>query len=169
MTEKNGFQELRMTMVNEQIKARGIRDPRVLEIMGNVPREVFVPEGSRAHAYDDSPLAIGCGQTISQPYMVALMTELLELNGGEKVLEIGTGSGYQTRILAGLAGEVYTVERLEPLLERARETLAGLDIPNIRFKAGDGTAGWPENGPYDRILVTAGSPDLPEPLLVQLK
>lgn len=151
-----------------QIKMRGVKDPRVLQAMSKVPRHLFVPEEYRNHAYNDYPLPIGYGQTISQPYIVAAMTELLELKGDEKVLEIGTGSGYQTAILAELAGKVYTVERIPQLLERAKQVLSSLGYTNIHFKLTDGTLGWPENAPFDRIIVTAAAPDLPQPLIDQL-
>lgn len=162
------FEKSRRMMVEEQLKSRGIRDERVLKAMGSLPREAFVPEGSRRSAYADSPVSIGCGQTISQPYMAALMTELLELAGNEKVLEIGTGSGYQTALLALLAREVYTVERVPSLLEKAGETLEKLGITRVKYRADDGTLGWKESAPFDRIIVTASSPGMPRPLFEQL-
>ena len=166
--EKAIFQDRRERMVKEQLVVRGIRDSRVLEAMRKVPRHIFVPPDMIDEAYNDYPLPIGKGQTISQPYMVALMTEALELKGDEKTLEIGTGSGYQTAILAELSKEVYTVERILDLLNRAKETLRKLGYKNIFFKAGDGTLGWPEFKPYDAIIVTAGAPKIPQTLLDQL-
>ena len=153
----------------ELIKKRGIKDERVLNAMLKVPRHLFVPPEIVDRAYDDCPLPIGKGQTISQPYIVALMTEALELDEDSKVLEIGTGSGYQAAILAEIAKEVYTVERIPELLERARKTIESLGYTNIHFKLGDGTMGWEEEAPFDAIIVTAASPDIPEPLVEQLK
>ncbi|MEO0080012.1 MAG: protein-L-isoaspartate(D-aspartate) O-methyltransferase [candidate division WOR-3 bacterium] len=163
------FSQARLRMVEEQIVARGVRDPRVLEAMCQVPRHLFVPEGFRHQAYDDYPLPIGEGQTISQPYMVAAMTEALDVEKSHKVLEIGTGSGYQTAILACLADMVYSVELLEPLSLRAQKILRRLDYRNVRFRVGDGHEGWPEFAPYDRILVTAAAETMPFPLVEQLK
>ena len=157
----------RERMVAEQIEARGVRDERVLEAMRAVPRERFVPKPYARLAYEDCPLPIGKGQTISQPYIVAYMTSLLELSGEERVLEIGTGSGYQTAILAELAREVYTAEILESLSDRAQRLLA--QYANIRFRVGDGAEGWAEHAPFDRILVTAAPPTLPETLPAQLR
>ena len=154
-------------MVAEQIEARGVEDERVLEAMRAVPRERFVPKPYVRLAYEDCPLPIGKGQTISQPYIVAYMTSLLELSGGERVLEIGTGSGYQTAILAELAREVYTVEILESLSVRAQGLLA--EYENIRFRVGDGSEGWFEHAPFDRILVTAAPTTLPAALPAQLR
>lgn len=170
MTMKNEFEleAERREMVNSQIRARGVRDPRVLEAMEKVPRHLFVPEAMRAGAYADEPLPIGEGQTISQPYIVAYMTEALGLKGGERVLEIGTGSGYQTAVLAELAREVFTIELIESLSVRAREVLQTLGYGNIRFRAGDGSRGWPEEAPFDAIIVTAASDHVPPPLLEQL-
>ncbi len=162
------FAKERLAMVEEQLKRRGIRDGRVLEAMSKVPRHTFVPEAHRGAAYEDRPLPIGEGQTISQPYMVAVMTQSLELKGEERVLEIGTGSGYQTAILAELAKEVCTIERIPALLERAQSTLQSLGYENIFFKIGDGTKGWPEKAPFDGIIVTAGAPEIPQTLLAQL-
>jgi len=162
------WETLRERMVEEQIKARGVRDKRVIDAFLRVPRHEFVPPESKVEAYNDYPLSIGGGQTISQPYMVALMTELLRLKGDEKVLEIGTGSGYQTAILAELAGEVYTVERIETLLQRAKNVLDRLGLKNIFYKVGDGSEGWREYAPFDGIIVTAASPEVPAPLLEQL-
>ena len=156
-------------MLRDDLRARGIRDERVLEAFGRVPRESFVPAHYRSGAYDDHPLSIGSGQTISQPYMVALMTETLALTGEEEVLEVGTGSGYQTAILSGLSKRVYTIERIEELSLRARETLEGLRYANITYQTGDGTLGWPEERTFDRILVTAGAPAVPASLTAQLR
>ena len=161
--------ERRHRMVDGQIRARGVTDSRVLEAMARVPRHQFVPDAVRGQAYDDYPLPIGEQQTISQPYIVALMTSLLELKGDEKVLEIGTGSGYQAAVLAELANEVYTIEILEPLSARAQKTIAALGYQNIRFRVGDGWAGWPEAAPFDDIIVTAAPEKVPQPLLDQLK
>ncbi len=161
--------ERRHRMVAGQIRARGVTDPRVLDAMARVPRHLFVPDAVRAQAYDDYPLPIGEQQTISQPYIVALMTSLLELDGDERVLEIGTGSGYQAAVLAELAREVYTIEILEPLSAQAQKALAGLGYQNIRFRVGDGWSGWPEAAPFDDIIVTAAPEKIPQPLLDQLK
>jgi protein-L-isoaspartate(D-aspartate) O-methyltransferase len=158
----------REKMVKTQLISRGIRDPGVLKAMGTVPRDRFVEEAIVGEAYNDHPLPIGNKQTISQPYIVALMTEALELTGEENTLEIGTGSGYQTAILAELSRKVYTVERIRALMVKARQTLQELDYTNILFKAFDGTLGWAEYQPYDAIMVTAGSPKIPQPLLDQL-
>ncbi len=159
----------RKTMVARQLVGRGITDERVLAAMGKVPRERFVAARQRHKAYSDGALGIGCGQTISQPYMVALMTEALHLSGGERVLEVGTGSGYQTAVLAELAARVYTVERVVELSERATEVLCDeMGYANVSFKVGDGTLGWAEEAPFDRIIVTAGAPRRPEVLLGQL-
>jgi len=159
---------LREEMVRTQIRARGIGDPRVLEAMRKVPRHRFVPEESRDLAYGDHPLPIGREQTISQPYIVAFMTEHLGPGRGGRVLEIGTGSGYQTAILAEIAREVFTVEILEPLGREARERLAGLGYSNIRFAVGDGREGWPEEAPFDGILAAASAEEIPPRLLEQL-
>jgi protein-L-isoaspartate(D-aspartate) O-methyltransferase len=162
------YDHLREMMVESQLIPRGIRDERVLDAMRRVPRHLFVEELIRHSAYDDMALPIGEGQTISQPYMVAIMTELLELKGSEKVLEIGTGSGYQAAILAELAHEVYTVERIPVLTKRAKETLLSLGYENVHLETGDGTLGLPEEAPFNRIIVTAASPKIPDPLLDQL-
>lgn len=158
----------REKMVKNQLIPRGISDPRLLEVMGKVPRHLFIEEALVGEAYNDHPLPIGQKQTISQPYIVALMTEALGLTGKEKTLEIGTGSGYQTAILAELSNTVHTVERIKDLLVKARTLLAELGYINIFFKAFDGTLGWKDNEPYDAIIVTAGAPKIPQPLLDQL-
>lgn len=155
-------------MVREQIEARGVSDPAVLTAMREVPRHLFVEPALAAKAYSDSPLPIGEGQTISQPYIVALMSELLQVEAGMKVLEIGTGSGYQASILAHMGAEVHTVERIRKLFFNARKRFADMRLFSIRPKLDDGTLGWPEEGPYDRIIVTAGGPTVPEPLINQL-
>lgn len=163
------FAIARKRMVQNQLIARGVKDPRVIAAMLKVPRHIFVEEAMAAQAYSDSPLPIGEKQTISQPYMVAAMTELLELTGREKVLEIGTGSGYQAAILALLANKVCTIERLRSLALRARKVLDGLGLLNVNLKIGDGTCGWQEEAPFDAIIVTAGAPAIPEQLVEQLK
>ena len=165
---KGDFKTMRDKMVESQIKARGVKDPHVLSALLKVERHRFVPEKYLDSAYSDQPLPIGEGQTISQPYIVALMTELLELKGGEKVLEIGTGSGYQAAILAELAKEIYTIEIIEPLASRARERLSELGYQNVKVKAGDGYLGWPEAAPFDAIIVTAAPDHIPKPLIDQL-
>jgi len=162
------WREARERMVREQIVARGVRAPRVLAALRAVPRHEFVPVEHRASAYEDEPLPIGEGQTISQPYVVAAMTEALALRGGERVLEIGTGSGYQAAILAELAREVYTIEIVKPLADSARERLARLGYRRVRVKHGDGWAGWPEAAPFDAIVVTAAPGRIPEALVAQL-
>ena len=156
-------------MVERQLRGRDIVDPRVLAVMRTVPRHLFVPEGDRAAAYGDHALPIGRGQTISQPYIVALMTQLLALRGGERVLEVGTGSGYQAAVLAQLGGEIYSVEIDPVLAERARATLAGLGATNVHVRAGDGFFGWPEAAPFDAIIITAATPRLPDTLRDQLR
>ncbi len=163
------FEIARRRMVETQIVARGIRDSRVIEAMLKVPRHIFVEEAMSAQTYSDSSLPIGEKQTISQPYMVALMTELLQLTGSEKVLEIGTGSGYQAAILATVANRVYTVERIRPLALRARKALDSIGLLNVNIRIGDGTDGWEAEAPFDAILVTAGAPDIPDALIAQLK
>ncbi len=155
-------------MVEEQLAARGIRDPAVLRAMGEVPREEFVLPQWSEFAYADSPLPIGKEQTISQPYIVALMIEALEISAGEQVLEIGTGSGYAAAVLSRVADEVYTVERHGSLARTARDRFERLGYDNIHGRHGDGTLGWPEHAPYDAIVVTAGAPEIPEPLYEQL-
>jgi protein-L-isoaspartate(D-aspartate) O-methyltransferase len=162
------FPKARLKMVEEQIIERGIKDPRVIAAMKKVPRHLFVEEALQSQAYNDRPLPIGEKQTISQPYMVALMTEAMELKGKERVLEIGSGSGYQTAILAEMAGEVFSVERIRWLAIRARKLLYDLGYFNVEIKIFDGTYGWAEKGPFDTIIVTAGSPDIPQPFYDQL-
>jgi len=163
------YNRLREEMVKKQLIARGIKDGRVLEVFRRLKREKFVPPEVQKDAYEDFPLPIGEGQTISQPYMVALMTQCLELRGEERVLEIGTGSGYQTAVLAELAKEVYSVERINSLAQRTGKLLRKLGYTNIRILVANGTLGWEEFSPYDRILVTAGAKEVPQPLLSQLK
>jgi len=162
------FKALREFMVKTQLIPRGIKDKRVLEAMEKVPRHLFVDDSIRYKAYDDMALAIGEGQTISQPYMVAIMTELLDLKGNEKVLEIGTGSGYQAAILAELSKEVYTVERVATLAKKADGLLHSLGYSNVYIKVGNGTLGWPEEAPFDRAIITAGTPKIPDPHIEQL-
>jgi protein-L-isoaspartate(D-aspartate) O-methyltransferase len=159
----------REKMVQEQVAGRGVKDPRVAEAMRKVPREFFVESALASRAYDDGPLPIGDKQTISQPYMVGLMTEALELKGDEKVLEVGTGSGYQTAVLGLLAAQVFSIEKIRPLSARARAVLDELHYYNVALHVGDGTIGWSDHAPYDAIIVTAGSPpNVPKPLLDQL-
>ena len=155
-------------MVHEQLVARGIKDPRVIQTMRKVPRHLFVETALADRAYDDGPLPIGKRQTISQPYMVGLMTEALELKGNEKVLEVGTGSGYQTAILAELCLNVFSIEKIRSFAVRARAILDGLGYYNIAIHVGDGTLGWSEHAPFDAVIVTAGSPGVPQPLVEQL-
>jgi protein-L-isoaspartate(D-aspartate) O-methyltransferase len=154
--------------VARQVRAHGVRDPRVLDAMARISRARFLPPEQRAYAEDDRAVTIGHDQTISQPFMVAVMTLELALTGTERVLEIGTGCGYQTAILSRLAAEVFTIERLSTLSLRARGILDGLHIANVRYRVGDGTLGWPEEAPFDRILITAGAPGFPETLFSQL-
>jgi protein-L-isoaspartate(D-aspartate) O-methyltransferase len=157
-------------MVNDQIKARGIKDARVIRAMEKVPRHEFVPENHRAYAYEDGPLPIGYGQTISQPYIVALMSEMLEIDATSKVLEVGTGSGYQAAILAEMVAEVYTIEIIKPLADSAAAVLKKLGYDkNVTVKFGDGYHGWPEQAPFDAIIVTAAADHVPPPLIKQLK
>lgn len=158
----------RERMVREQIEARGVTDARVLAAMRAVPRHELVPEELRGSAYEDRPLPIGYGQTISQPYVVAFMTQALELEPGDRVLEVGTGSGYQAAVLGELAKEVYTIEIVEPLAERAAADLARLGYKNVHVRAGDGYRGWPEHAPFDAIVVTAAPERVPQPLIDQL-
>jgi protein-L-isoaspartate(D-aspartate) O-methyltransferase len=160
---------MREGMVETQIKARGVKGPRVLSAMLKVERHLFVPKDLHSTAYSDQPLPIGEGQTISQPYIVALMTELLDLKGDEKVLEVGTGSGYQAAILAELAKEVYTIEIIEKLATSAKKLLLDLGYKNIKVKAGDGYLGWPEAAPFDAIIVTCAPDHIPKPLMDQLR
>jgi len=162
------YRKERLRMVDEQIRRRGVADPRVLSAMAEIPRHEFVPGELRDEAYEDRALPIGFRQTISQPFMVALMTERLAPAPGDRVLEIGTGSGYQAAVLGRLATQVYTVERIPELLIRARKRLESLGIHNVAMKIADGTLGWKDYAPYDAIMVTAGSPDIQKPLLDQL-
>ncbi|HFE63463.1 MAG TPA: protein-L-isoaspartate(D-aspartate) O-methyltransferase [Caldithrix sp.] len=166
---KTDFDKLRRAMVANQISRRGVKDQRVLEAMRTVPRHEFVPEYSRTKAYFDEPLPIGFGQTISQPYIVAYMTEQLELTGDERVLEIGTGSGYQAAVLAELADSVFTIEIVPELSQQAQQVLDRLGYRNIQFKIGDGYQGWEEKSPFDAIIVTAAPEEIPQPLIDQLK
>ncbi len=166
---EDSFLRDRKAMVEEQLRARRIRDERLLSVMMEIPRHRFVPSSLADRAYEDNPLPIGGGQTISQPFIVAEMTQALQLHGTEKVLEIGTGSGYQTAILCRLCREVVTVERLDSLSRAAQATLASLSIDNVRFRVGDGTLGAPEDAPFDRMIVTAAAPEVPEPLSLQLR
>lgn len=163
------YEVLRKRMVEEQLAARGIKNKRVLDAFNKIERHKFIPEETRSSSYADFPVPIGEGQTISQPYIVALMTESLDLTGTEKVLEIGTGSGYQTAILAELSGEVYSIERFSSLTKKAENLLIELGYINIKIKWGDGTLGWPEAAPFDRIIITAATPQIPLPLAEQLK
>jgi len=156
-------------MIEEQIVGRGIDEPRLIEAMRAVPRHRFIPEAYRSHAYEDCAVSLDLGQTVSQPYIVGLMTKLLDANESDRILEIGTGSGYQTAILARLARSVYTVERLAVLGRRARETLESLGYDNIHFRIGDGHEGWPAEAPFDGIMVTAAPSVLPDALFRQLK
>lgn len=165
---KSSFEELRENMVSSQIEARGIRNKRLLEVMKKIPRHLFLPSDLQTSAYEDCALPIGEGQTISQPYMVAIMTELLDPNKSEKVLEIGTGSGYQTAILAELSKEVVSIERYEVLIKKAEAVLKAQGYSNILFVVGDGSEGYDSGAPYDRILITAACPDIPVPLVEQL-
>ena len=164
-----GPEAQRAAMVQEQLRPRDITSARVLEVMGRVPRHLFVPAAQRADAYADHPLPIGYDQTISQPYIVAFMTEALDVRPTDKVLEIGTGSGYQAAVLGELAGQVYTIEIVAPLAESARALLASLGYRNVHVRAGNGYLGWPEQAPFDRIMVTAAPDDVPPALIAQLK
>lgn len=163
------YEKERNRMVDEDIIPRGVKDPRVLAALRKVPRHEFMPEALRDRSYGDHAMPIGEGQTISQPYIVALMTELMELKATDRVLEVGTGSGYQAAVLAELSGKVFTVERVKPLADKARATLDRLGYRNVAMKVFDGTYGWKDMGPYDAIMVTAASPDVPQPLVEQLK
>ena len=162
------FQPQRRRMVAEDIEARGISDPRVLDAMRTVPRHLFVPEQYRGRAYDDTPLPIGEGQTISQPYIVAVMSELLEFTPGEKILEVGTGSGYQAAVLAEMGADVYSIEIIPALADRTRPVLDGLGYSQLQTQTGDGYFGWPEQAPFDGLIVTAAPDHVPPPLLAQL-
>lgn len=162
------FSIARRRMVEQQVKGRGVQDPLVLDAMLQVPRHLFVEEALQSQAYSDFPLPIGEKQTISQPFMVGYMTAALQLQGGEKVLEIGTGSGYQAAVLARIAGKVYTVERIAPLARKARKILDILGANNVNIKVSDGTVGWEEAAPFDAIMVTAGGPSIPDIYLQQL-
>jgi len=167
LPEQN-MEQQREQMVAQQIEGRGLRDPAVLAAMRAVPREAFVPEDNFQFAYDDGPLPIAKGQTISQPYVVALMIEMLQLKPQDRVLEIGTGSGYAAAVLSRVAAEVYTVERIEQLVDFARQNLSSLDYKNVQVHQGDGSLGWPDHAPYDGIIVAAGGPKIPETLKKQL-
>ena len=166
--EDSLLESARRQMLQEHLRGRGIADPDILKVMAEVPRERFVPPEHRYRAYSDGPLPIGEGQTISQPYIVALMTQLLRVHGDCEVLEVGTGSGYQTAILARLAGRVYTIERFPELSATARNILGELGIGNVEFRVSDGSCGWPEERTFDRIIVTAAVPNFPPPLIAQL-
>jgi len=159
---------MRKKMVDSQLRSRGVRDERVLRAMEKIPRHLFVEEGLRDQAYSDHPLPIGERQTISQPYIVALMTEALSLEGTEKILEVGTGSGYQAAVLAELADRVFSIERIAKMADRARRILGALRYSNVLIKVGDGTYGWKDEAPFDGIIVTAGAPKVPETLVAQL-
>ncbi|MCK4646331.1 MAG: protein-L-isoaspartate(D-aspartate) O-methyltransferase [Candidatus Aminicenantes bacterium] len=169
MKKKKNFKQEREKMVQAQIEARGIKDEKVLEAMRKVPRHLFVPEHMRRYSYQDEPLPIGEGQTISQPYIVAYMSEALNLKGNEKVLEIGTGSGYQTAILAEIVKEVFSIEIVDILSSKARKVIKELSYGNVYFKIEDGTQGWKEHAPYDAIIVTAAPSKVPQALKNQLK
>jgi protein-L-isoaspartate(D-aspartate) O-methyltransferase len=168
MSGERSYERERLRMVKEQLSRRDIRDARVLEAMSTVPRHLFTPEEYRDLAYSDGPLPIGERQTISQPYIVALMTEMLELQGDENVLEVGTGSGYQAAVLAHLARQVHTVERHQALAQRAEQVLGRLAFENVFVHIGDGSLGWPDAAPYQGVIVTAAAPRSPQPLLDQL-
>jgi protein-L-isoaspartate(D-aspartate) O-methyltransferase len=167
--EEADLARAREEMVATQIAARGVRDEKTLAAMRAVPRHEFVPPAHRREAYDDHPVPIGHAQTISQPYIVAFMTEALSLRGGERVLEVGTGSGYQAAVLARVAAQVFSIEIVAPLAEEAAERLRRLGYDNVRVRAGDGYQGWPEEAPFDAIIVTAAAPRIPEPLKQQMK
>jgi protein-L-isoaspartate(D-aspartate) O-methyltransferase len=162
------YRKQRIKMVDSQIRSRGVGDERLLKVMEMIPRHLFVDEGLINQAYNDNPLPIGERQTISQPYIVALMTEALELKGDEKVLEIGTGCGYQSAVLSKLADRVFSIERIASLASRARALLDSLGCFNVLIRVGDGTYGWKEESPFDAIIITAGAPDVPRPFLEQL-
>lgn len=162
------YRKQRIKMVDSQIRSRGVRDEQLLKVMEMIPRHLFVDEGLINQAYNDNPLPIGERQTISQPYIVALMTEALELKGDEKVLEIGTGCGYQSAVLSKLADRVFSIERIASLASRARTLLDSLGCFNVLIRVGDGTYGWKEESPFDAIIITAGAPEVPRPFLEQL-
>ncbi len=166
--DDNARHQARERMLRSDLEGRDITDPDVLCVMAEVPREKFVPPEHRDHAYADGPLPIGEGQTISQPYIVALMTQVLRVDRDSEVLEVGTGSGYQTAVLARLVGRVYTIEKFPNLSAGAREILKGLGIKNVDFRVGDGSCGWPQDRTFDRIIITAAVPDFPEPVVAQL-
>ncbi|GAB4335414.1 MAG: protein-L-isoaspartate(D-aspartate) O-methyltransferase [Desulfobulbaceae bacterium] len=168
MTHESSWEMKRERMVQEQLIPRGIHDEATLRAMRTVPRHLFVDDAMASDAYNDYPLPIGAGQTISQPYIVALMTQALQLKGHERVLEIGTGSGYQAAVLSRICERVYTIERIDSLLVRARKIFDRLHYHNITSRLDDGTEGWPSEAPFDGIIVTAGGPDIPGPLLDQL-
>jgi protein-L-isoaspartate(D-aspartate) O-methyltransferase len=168
-SEDSAFARARDAMVASQIIARGVRDPKTLAAMRQVPRHLFVPPGLVKEAYDDHPLPIGHAQTISQPYIVAFMTEALGLKGGETVLEVGAGSGYQSAVLSRIVARVFGIEIVEPLAREAKGRMTKLGYTNVEIRAGDGYAGWPEHAPFDAIVVTAAAPRVPEPLKRQLK
>jgi protein-L-isoaspartate(D-aspartate) O-methyltransferase len=167
-TELRQYAHERVLMVERYVAGRGVRDPRVLEAMRQVPRHLFVPQVVMAKAYGPSALPIGCGQTISQPWIVGRMIELLELRGSEKVLEIGTGTGYQAAVLSKVAGRVFSIERLSDLALRATEISRTLKISNLSIKVFDGTYGWSDQAPFDRIIVAAAAPEVPQPLVQQM-
>lgn len=169
MERGSEHERARQKMVVEQLEQRDVRSPTVLETMRWIPRHQFVPDGYQASAYADGALPIDCRQTISQPYMVARMTELLEIAPKHVLLEVGTGSGYQTAVLATLAAHVYTIEWYGKLMTQAARRLSAIGVTNVSFRCGDGSLGWPGNAPYDGIMVTAGAPDVPEPLLAQMR
>ena len=166
--DDNARHQARERMLRHDLQGRDITDADVLRVMAEIPREKFVPQEHRGHAYADGPLPIGEGQTISQPYIVALMTQVLRVNRDSEVLEVGTGSGYQTAVLARLVGRVYTIEKFPALSAGAREILKGLGIKNVEFRVGDGSCGWPQDRTFDRIIITAAVPDFPEPVVAQL-
>ena len=168
MFKRLDFDKLRLEMVDRQLIPRGIKDDKVIEVFRNIPRHEFIPSKYQNSSYGNFPLPIGEDQSISQPFIVALMTQTLEINNTDKVLEIGTGSGYQAAILASLAKDIYSVERRDPLAKEAENTLRKLGFTNLKLKIGDGTLGWEEFAPYDKIMVTAAAPSLPEPLKEQL-
>jgi protein-L-isoaspartate(D-aspartate) O-methyltransferase len=166
--DEAAYAAARSRMIAEQIRSRGVRDPRVLDAISRVPRHLFVPGAERHQAYDDHPVPIGFGQTISQPYIVAFMSEALDVEPSHRVLEIGAGSGYQTAVLAELGATVYAVEVIEDLAARARDLLSELGYTNVHLRAGDGYAGWPEHAPFDRILAAAAPDDIPPAFIDQL-